>query len=278
MSPGGNAVVTWAWGSADRDHRFRVQAAYRPAGERWRDAVDLTPANGSEDPVPAIDGRGEVLVVNGSESVVMKARRRVVGRGWLPEQVLGRAGERSGPDSWDVAASRDGDAVVVYTRYDHGRSAAYARHRPAAGPWGDQLLISPADIGAWAPSVVMDASGTSTAVWSRTFHRIDAVRRPPAGPWGSPRQVVAADPEDSTASTDANDHGDVLVTWQRYDTGVMGAYRPTAGDWTDPFRITPLPGASQYRSAVALGDDGAIVAVWIPGQVPGPVRFRAVTP
>jgi len=277
VAPNGDAVVTWAWGSYDRDVPLRVQAAYRPAGGRWSTTVDLTPARWWEHAKVAIDGRGDAVVVYGREVEVMQSRRRVVGQGWLAPEVLARTAGRSGPDGWSLASAGDGDAVVVYVRYDHGRSAVFARHRPAGGSWGPQRLISPADVGAWSASVGMDRAGAATATWSRTFMEVDAVRRPAAGPWGEPVQVTGPDTDNDAPQLVVGPTGGVLVGWQRYDDGIFAVHRAAAGDWSAPVRLTPAKGAGQYTFATALGRTGAAV-VWVPGSGAGPVRFRAFVP
>ncbi len=278
VSPNGDTVVTWSWGSYDRAVPMRVQAAYRPAGRPWRHRVNLTPADWWEDARVAIDGRGNVVVVYGREVLVMQSRRRVVGEGWLPAEVLGRPATRSGPDAWSVAAAGNGDAVVVYVRYDHGRSAVFGRHRPADGLWGAQQLISPADVGAWSASVVMDPAGVATATWSRTFMSLDAVRRPAAGPWDVPVRLTGPDTDNDAAQLVVGPFADVLVSWQRYAAGLFAVHRPAGGAWSPPFRVTPPKGAAQYAHATALGADGTAAVVWVPGSGPGPVRFRTVAP
>ncbi|MGN6576596.1 MAG: hypothetical protein ACTHKG_12990 [Nocardioides sp.] len=278
VAPNGDAVVTWSWGSYDREVPMRVQAAYRPAGRSWQPRVNLTPADWWEDARVAIDGSGDVVVVYGREVRVLQSRRRVVGKGWLPAQVLARAGALSGPDSWSVASAGDGDTTVVYVRYDHGKSAVFARHRPASGPWGPQRMISPADVGAWSASVGIDRAGVTTATWSRTFMSIDAVRRPAAGPWGVPERLTGPDTDNDAAQLVVASSGAVLVSWQRYDDGIFAVHRPAGGPWSAPFRVTPPRGAGQYAFAPALGVDGRAFVAWVPGSGTGPVRFRSVTP
>ena len=276
VSANGDTVVTWSWGSYDRDVPMRVQAAYRPAGHRWQHRVNLTPADWSEDARVAIDGRGNAVVVYGREVLVMQSRRRVVGEGWLPAEVLGRPATRSGPDVWSVATGGNGDAVVVYVRYDHGRSAVFARHLPAGGDWGPQQMISPADAGAWSASVVMDRAGVATATWSRTFMSVDAVRRPAAGPWETPIRLAGPDPDNDAAQLAVGPSGEVLVSWQRYDDGIFAVDRPAGGAWSAPYRVSPPNGAGQYDFATALATDRSAAVVWVPGSGPGPVRFRTV--
>jgi hypothetical protein len=272
----GDAVVTWAWGSYDRDVPMRVQAAYRPAGRQWQAAVDLTPAAWWEDARVAIDPQGDVTVLYGREVQVLKSRRRIVGEGWQPADVLGRPAARSGPAVWSVAAGGDGSATAAYVRYDHGRSAVFARHLATTGVWGPQRMLSPADVGAWSASVGMDRAGVATAVWSRTFMSIDAVRRPAAGPWGAPTRLAAPDPDNDAAQLAVAPDGRVLVSWQRYDTGIFAVHRLAGGGWSAPFRVTPPPAAGQYDFASTLGASGTGAVVWVPGSGSGPVRFRSV--
>jgi hypothetical protein len=124
----------------------------------------------------------------------------------------------------------------------------------------------------------MDRAGVTTATWSRTFMSIDAVRRPAAGAWGAPVRLAGADPDNDAAQLVVAPSGAVLVGWQRYGDGIFAVDRPADGPWSAPFRMTPPRGAGQYAFAGALGVDGRVHLVWVPGSGAGPVRFRTVAP
>lgn len=274
VGSGGAALVTWQWGSYDRDVPFRVQAVYRPAGKRWGPSVNLTGPDWSSEPTSAVDDHGNAVVAFGEEAAVLKARRRVVGRGWTAVTTLARKG-LSGPESWDLAASGGGAATVVFIRYTSDRSIVYAVRRPAGGAWSKPRRLSPDGVSAWEPAVVTDAGGTATVTWHRRDNRIDAVRRPAGARWGTPVQIAWPSPGAEALTIHANRRGDVFVGW-RAGNGIQGAHRPCSGTWTAPFVLTPTPAASSYDYAAAVYEGGDIALVWHPGYEPGPIRYRRV--
>jgi hypothetical protein len=270
VSPGGDAVVAWAWGSDAREKPWRIQSAFRPRGGPWKEPTDVTPASGADRPKVGIDARGTVVLVYGRQLLghpqVLKARRRVPGVGWTKPTTVATEGYGHA-----VAVDRAGDAVVVFTP-DFTRVQAV--YRPAAGRWGAAEPLSPAGAEINDYALAMNGPGTAVVALGRGSGRVDLVERPPDGPWSTPARVVPPGSQVSDVVVALNGAGDTFLGWGVH--ALYGSYRPHGGAWSDPVTVSPDAGVEVLEETFAqVAPDGDVVVLW--KQEARPLKVRVMT-
>ena len=178
-----------------------------------------------------------------------------------------------------IGADADGNATVLWSRWNGTQYVVQASYRPVGGAWS-----APADIAGgrsiWNPQVVVDPAGNATAVW----RRVDADRsvvqtssRPAGGTWSAPVDLSTDPSVDYSQRPDvpqlAVDHaGVVTATWSRFEavTGqpwklsVQSATRATDGTWSAPVDLSPA-GSPARSTDVAVDPAGNATAVWSAG-------------
>jgi hypothetical protein len=226
MNARGDALVAW---ERDAARGCVVEAAFRPANGRWGDPRVLSDrhASCSAGQHVAIDGRGDAVVVwlaqRGNTQLVESASRSANGR-WTIRRILAEAPLID--ETVDVGIDTRGDAMVVWHEeaLNDGRSAIWARIRPAGRSWGTARTIPGAHGG--SPSLAIDARGDALVTWQEK-RRIEAAARPAGGSWQKPYTVSVHEHagsgvgDDGLAALDAR--GDALVTWQNHE-GIRTAW------------------------------------------------------
>jgi hypothetical protein len=272
VSPKGAVAVAWEWGSENRDKAYRIQSAYRPAGHGWRDARQLTKANGSEAPDVGIAAEGTVTLLYTHQQLGhpqhLLTMRRVPGEGWRDRTVLATRGYAP-----KLMVDRAGDAMVVYMATLRRVMAVY---RPDGRHWSNARQLSPD--GARIDGVsaaAMNGRGTAMVAWAHDRGRIDVVRRPRQGPWSASKRVVdVADRNVWEMAVALNGNGDAFLTWGGY--ALYGSYLPSGGSWTSPVTLSPDTGVDVLDSIDAeVARNGDAVVMW--DQEDWPVQVRVGT-
>ncbi len=225
MNARGDALVAW---ERDTARGCLVEAAFGPANGRWSRPRVLSdthvgcPANQQV----AIDARGDGVVawvtLRGRTQFVESAGRSASGR-WTT-RVLAKAPHID--ETVGVRMDARGDVMVVWHEeaLNGGRSAIWARIRPAGRGWGTARTISRTHGG--PPSLAIDARGDALITW-QDKRGIEAAARPAGGSWQKPDTVSAHERsgpgvgDDGLAALDAR--GDALATWQNRE-GIKTAW------------------------------------------------------
>jgi hypothetical protein len=121
----------------------------------------------------------------------------------------------------EIAVSRGGNAMVMWTQTDGGAQLVWANNY-SAGQWG-QALIMDLTGAASKPKVAIDASGNAIAVWQqyssqRQRNRLITQRYANTGAW-SPEQLLK--PDDTNYAFNPtitfNSDGNAIAAWQQFD-------------------------------------------------------------
>ncbi len=161
-----------------------------------------------------------------------------------------------------VAASRQGDAVVGWTGQNNPPATVLAAFRPGDGPFApvEFLTTTPNGIN---PDFVFEPDGAVLAVWTHaTGGEMGGwARRPSAGTF-SPAQSLPAVESGSEVGIDGA--GTALAVWESVTTGmdvVVASRRALGGVFETPVPLsTPASGATiAARVAVNAGGEAAVV-------------------
>lgn len=183
LDPDGDAMVVWR---GENEGQEVARAAYRPAGGAWQAPEDVSvPGEAVQALHVALYQSGEAMVVwagstneVGGHSVVRAAHRPTSGS-WEAPVDLSEDGENAFPA--DVAFDPDGNAAVVWVRYDGTNHVIQAAYRPAGGEWEAPVDLSETDADAMDAVVVLGAPGVSTAaegVAAAMWTRVESVSCP----------------------------------------------------------------------------------------------------
>ena len=251
-SPGGAVIAAWSWGSYDDQAPFRIQAAYRPAGQRWLPARSITREAWYEFGFAVgIDAAGNVDLAY-DRGAGGKARQRVVGQGWTGPKALPITGVA------DVAVGAGGSAVVLSVGRRTRRVVAV--HRPLLGHWGPARTVARERMRdqAWTIRAVVGGAGTVTVTWTSRNADVRAATRPGGGRWQPPVQLAPAGAVsiEARAILVANQRGDVVATWPG-SQAAMGRYRPAGHRWGPTERLAPRV------SGICLQANGDVVVTWV---------------
>jgi hypothetical protein len=270
VSPTGSATVAWAWGSEDRRLPWRIQSAYRPIDQGWRDIRQLTKANGARLPQVGIaaDGAATLLYtrqVSGHPQRLL-TMVRVPGAGWGDKTVLATRGYGA-----TLMVDRAGDAMVVYMPTVR-LSEVVAVYRRDGGHWGSPYRLSPDGVHLdGITAAAMNGRGSAMVAWARRGGRVDVVRRPRQGTWSAPEHVVDATDQVSKLAVALNGAGDALLTWGQY--ALYGTYLPGGGGWTSPVTLSPETAVDVLESIDArVAPNGDAVVMWDQEDMPLKVR------
>jgi hypothetical protein len=224
VSVNDNGATAAAWVRSDGTVDL-AQARVRPAGAAAFAApqdLSVTGAVGQDasNPDVAIDPAGRTTVVwvhdDGAET-------RVQSRVLSPEGVAGAGiddvsdpGENG--SSPDLALDPGNNAVVVFGACPipaGDNCAVKSAARPSGGSFGSVAAISAAGENSLSPKVVMDGSGTATAVFSPFINdaRILVTRRPVGGSFGAVQPVSPTGGSALAPDVAVDGEGNVLTAW-----------------------------------------------------------------
>ena len=263
VSHDGAVLVSWLWG-ADDSGASRVQARYRPAGQRWHGIATLSPVE-ARSPVCAIGNHGRAVVVYTVFARAFAVRRST--DGWTRRRQIGQHVEPP-----QVAMDDAGDMTAVWSALEaDGVFRPQAVTRRASGRWTAPHTLEPPtgpQTFSW-PMVALTPRGHSTAAWVRSNARVVTADHPLDGSWSGVEQVAPAsadpvEPAPPNLDITAGRSGSMLLSWTLRGTTsryIAAAYRPTQHGWQHPTRISPTNvDAAAAEAFVGVGDHA--VAAW----------------
>lgn len=121
------------------------------------------------------------------------------------------------------------------------------------------------------PAMVIDRSGTVTAVWRQTYvgaggtkeYAMRAARRGPGGHWTAARTIACPRPgtcADHHVELGVDSQGAVTAAWAS-SAGVMVVRRPAGGPWGKPLQFTAT--TSRWNVGLAVSGSGAVFLTWV---------------
>lgn len=192
------------------------------------------------------------------------ASTRPAAGGFAPLQTLGPIAPSKYPE---LAAGGAGVAAAVWE--DSGSKVRIAT-ATGCDPFGTPVQVSETLASTESPIAAVDAVGTTVAVFeegatgSRNIHRSE---RPLGGAPSAPTPfAIPAGTEAFRPQAAANGVGGAAVVFDVVNAGsqVYGARRLGATGWSTPVQLNEAGKPAVAGSArVAMGDDGALHAVWI---------------
>lgn len=265
-SRGGDVIAAWVSGAPEAGGS-RIRSAFRPRDGRWGAAVDVSQANGADEPAVGVTAGGTATVVYGvqprgkPQALVSRIRRRD-GR-WGPSVRVAAKGY-----SHDLAVARDGSSVVVFTPDFSSLLASMSD----GARWGrPHRLLRGGDLNSVA--VDADARGRFVVGAARDKGRVDVVVRRDGRPWSSARRLATGSTSASEVVVAVNDAGDTFVGWGSY--GVSGRFRPRGGPWSQSYSVWPDTGVDVLEwVGAAMAPDGDVFVLW--DQEEAPLRARVL--
>ena len=263
VDPQGDAVAIWTNGI--------IEAASRPSGGSWQAPVELSaPEDFATSPKIALNPKGDAVAVwrryTGASWIIEAASRPAGGSWQAPVELSAAAHEGM---KAQVALNSQGDAVVVWERFNGANEIIEAASRPAGGSWQAPVELSAAGHNASSPQIAVDPEGDAVVVWERdngANEVIEAASRPAGGGWQEPVELSAADHSAFSPQIALNTHGNAMAVWWRYSEGgadqtIEAASRPAGGSWQAPVEISAADRGARDPH-VALDPQDNAVAVW----------------
>ncbi len=219
MNSAGDVIAAWTiWtGSTDR-----VEAAQMPAGGTWQTPEPISNAgNETYSPEVAIDEHGDAAAVwwhnDGGQDVVQGAQLPA-GGSWSTSSQLSEGGEPA--YNPQLAMNPQGDAVVVWERWNGSDFITQAVQLPAGGSWQSPVNISETGVDGEAPRVAIDARGDEVAAWTswNGSHDIaDASEMAAGGSWQTPVTLSSGVQESYNPRVAMSSNGEAVAVWGAYN-------------------------------------------------------------
>lgn len=201
----------------------------------------------ASDPQLARNAAGATIITwvqTGAADSRVQVRTRTAAGAFSSIQTLSPAGNTViGPD---VAIDGDGDAVVVWTRFNAGTFNVFARARSKTAVLGAVQAISATGDNIEFQQVVMDISGRALFAWGRddsTGMRVQTRSRTAAGVLGAPISLSPAGDSASSIKIAADGDGTTQLIWTSINaSAVYARVAPTGtagGAFGTTHRVTP---------------------------------------
>lgn len=273
MSSRGRAVVAW---EHPDNGTFGLDTSYRLAGAPgWPRPVQLVGSDAYSTPAVAIDGKGDAMVVEPSESHSDNAGATAryysaVARKWLPPIQLSPPGIQV--QEIQVGMDEAGNAVAVWERYSGDVPILEASYRPAKmGRWRPAVtLASPpsAQTVNWQLSVAPDGSAVVAALdlkgSSPSYtYGVEAIVGA-SGTWQPSAEITTFARGGYLAAAAAGPQGRALVAWDEYVAGneIVRAASYTPGARWGPHQDLSFGDGQACCPVVGLDASGNAFAVW----------------
>jgi hypothetical protein len=262
----GNAVVVWSrFDGTD----YRIQARRRSASGNLSAVQTLSAAGQDADlPQVAIGPNGNAHVVwqrSDGTNRRIQLRRRTASGGLSAVQTLSGSGQdANGPQ---LAVDRDGNAVVVWYRFDGAKDRIQVRRRTAAGSLSAVQTLSAAGGEADLPQVAVDGNGNALVVWERhdgSHWRIQARHRTRSGGLSNVQTLSSAGGDAFDPQVVVGSNGKAMVVWSGSDGThfLIQARRRSASGNLGRVQTLSAAGQEAYVPQVALDADGNITVAW----------------
>ncbi len=269
----GDAV--FAWVRLDGPNQ-RIQTRARSATGALGPLRTISPAGqNASTPRVAVDADGDAVFAwqrsDGTNSRIQT--RALSAAGALSAvQTVSPAGENATQPG--VAVDADGDAVLVWTRWDGSHYRVQARGRSAAGALSAVDTLSGAGQNAFGftgPQVAVDVDGDAVFIWERsdgTNTRVQARARSAAGTLSAVQTLSAAGGHGTNPELAVDADGDAVLAWAYSErVGAQGYHiqtrARTAAGALSPVQEISAAGQSGVRPHVGVDADGDAVITWL---------------
>ncbi|MDQ3991823.1 MAG: hypothetical protein M3245_05885, partial [Actinomycetota bacterium] len=165
-----------------------------------------------------------------------------------------------------VGVDEDGDAVIVWRRFDGVNWRIQVRRRSATGVLSAVQTLSPPERDADMPRVAVDGDGDAVAVWRRfdgTNLRIQARYRSAAGVLKVVQTVSPSGVDADGPKVGMDGDGDAVIVWWGYDSrmgpAVQARRRSAGGVLSVVQTVSDWP---SYSPNLAVNKDGHAMIVW----------------
>lgn len=228
-----------------------------------------------------VDGQGNAVGVwarhvSGLEWEIVASSRPRGGKWTTPTALSGDT--RTEVLRPKVAVDPDGNAVAVWaarpplTGNEETWRTLWSASRPPGGTWSEPAEISTAS-GVSSFDVVIDASGTATAIWSSLNEGEDdppgsftrTANLPLNGDWSDPAELSVS--TGTSPQVAVNPDGDATAVWVSPDpdTGhfvVRSKSRPAGGSWGATATDLSSDAGDAAGVQVSVDPDGNAIAAW----------------
>jgi PKD domain len=262
LDAAGNATVVWA--GTDSNGKSVVYAKERAAASGvWGGPIALSRPDGDAPAGPslAVNVAGDAVAVwtmaEPTGRVVQASYRPAPSGVWSTPVDLSSAGAELDPA---VAIDAAGDAIAVWSR-----GAVESAFRPAGGPWGGPVAVSPTLAGRSDPRVALDAAGNAVTVWMGRNRVQSAARSRSAATWSAPTDVSIAAATSPQLALDTAGNG--IAVWVDAHGTTQAALRPAAsGRWLPPVGVSATGATTMPR--VFAGAAGSSIVAWNRSEAP----------
>ncbi len=286
----GHAVAVWNGQDPDTGDIKSMRAATREPGGGFDPPVTLGGASrpsGSNPPsLPsvAVDRHGDALAAwliddpQGNTRVVVSFRTSDGSFG--PPQTLSDPGQPAFNPG--VAFDRDGNAIVVWDRFDGRVSRVQAVFRSTDGELGEIQTLSPQGVPASAPQVGVSDDGQTDVIWlsqetTPPFVRFVQGARGSATGFDPPRTISNRNDSADAAHLAVSPNGTAMATWRsipltQIEADLATALAPPVAEFESPVLVEPQSGMDVFEPRVAMDRFGRATALWVetpPQATPG---------
>ena len=270
LAPDGTATVVWTrWdGTNFRVQERRISAAGTPA-----EATRTLSGSGQNalDPQVDVAGSGEATVVwkrfDGYHYLIQERRVAPDGTAETATQRLSESGQDAVEPHLDVAG--DGNATVVWTRFDGTSMIVQERRVRADGTLAAILTLSAAGRNAIQPQVALGPKGEATVAWNRFDGTSWVIQRQRLSAAGALEGSVANLSESGRSAAEPqlaiDGGGKATAVWERYDGAnfVVQARQlsPTGAALTAPVQLS-AGGRDAADPQLGIAPDRRVTVLW----------------
>ena len=172
----------------------------------------------------------------------------------------------TGAGSAQLDIDSEGNALVVWGRFQSPQAFIEGTFRPAGGTWQPPVVIASSSNGtSYGPGLAFDPFGNVICYWSRWnngSNEVYAAERLRGGPWSS--AVGLSGPSADRPNFAFDSSGGAIMTWQR-GSGSFGRTqaitRPAGGAWSTPVDLSPASHET-YSAGPVFTAQGEAVVTW----------------
>jgi hypothetical protein len=267
---GGNVTAVWDHPSFDV---YSVNSSRLAAGGAWgpETTIDNSALYEADNPAVAAGADGTATAVWAqSDGSVLSAwgARFSPATGWGTPAIL-ETDDSGGVSLLQVAEDGGGHAVAVWVQYDGVWHNAVANYYTGGVGWGTAVLLETAAGEVLFPQVTMDLAGYAYATWMQNNGSVSdvlAARFTPGTGWASAVKLEMDDTGDAVnPHVEAMPAGGAVALWDQVISGQLHTFTSSVqrtGGWSAPLQLDNNSPGAPGNSHLAVGGDGAAVAIW----------------
>ncbi len=258
VDSGGNVTAVWLEGGV-------VKTANLPFGGSWSSSTSISLSGASELALD-VDSTGNAAAV-WTRGGQIESAQQPFGGGWSFVSIL--SGTSSNHPA--VALGGSGQIVAVWHSVVSGQDNVLSAVGSIGGSWGSPLTVNAAIDSSNYPTVAVDASGNTVALFfsyvqsggsfSRVFPMVSSLASG-GTQWSTPFVLddeSFRDPADLMNVVDFDSDGNAFALWtSSYDGSlfnVVAAKRPQGRDWTDSSALV-LNNLYAFQDSISLHPSG----------------------